>query len=926
MHTLKRRLIILLGLCLLALLLIGAATWSWSWQLATGTHLLLLVKLSAALLAGWWMWRELRSFQQNVATLENDATEKAAAMTQLRASEERFATIFRACPNPMSIVCTEEWVYLDVNDQWLSYGQFARDEVIGKHVNELNVWGSMEERNRFLETLQRDGCVRNFESFGFTKGEMLRYGLLSADYLKLDGRVCILTTIQDITLRRQQEQELKQQEENFRRVFLHNPIPMVVVRIADHMQIATNESYLRTSGFNEKEAINVRTDEMSALITPIERNQLYQQLQDQGYVAETEVRLQAPNGLFDALISAALIQFEGEACALWTMQNITERKATEQALRQSEARFRALTETSQAAILVLQGEQVVYANPAIQAMSGYSREEFGATSILETVHADSHAFAAERLRARAAGANATMRNELRIKTKSGTARWLDYSATEIEFEGRPALLFNAFDITERKEADELFRLAFTNNPVPLSVTRLSDGQQIEVNEMYLQESGWTRAEVIGKTPMETGTLLTPEQLENIRQQLTTHGNLRDLELQIALSHGLTDWMASAELLTLRGEPCVLWALRDITERKRAELALQQSETKFRVLTENLQAAVLMYREQEDRIIYGNPAVERVFGYAPAEISPLNMFDIVHPEFRELILARRAARALGQEVSIRNEIKVVTKQGKTRWLDYAVEQIEYDGQPTLVQSAYDITERKQAEEALAASRAQLRQLAARLQSIREEERADIAREIHDELGQILTGMKFQLKWFEDSLPNEELKHKATAMGDLVNYSIRAVRRIAMGLRPSLLDDFGLVAAIEWQAKEFQNLTGIEIEMLALPEGVEFSREQATALFRLFQEMLTNVARHAQAEIVTVDLRLVGDTVKFTLRDNGCGIQPERIQHTQSTGLTSMRERAEMFGGTFSISGATGKGTTVEVQMPYAPPSTTNGATT
>jgi signal transduction histidine kinase len=237
-------------------------------------------------------------------------------------------------------------------------------------------------------------------------------------------------------------------------------------------------------------------------------------------------------------------------------------------------------------------------------------------------------------------------------------------------------------------------------------------------------------------------------------------------------------------------------------------------------------------------------------------------------------------------------------------------------PATVGFVLDISERKQAETELAQSHEQLRALSQYLQAAREEERTFIAREIHDELGQELTALKMDLAWLSRQLPPEQthLVQKTAAISNMVDGTIQTVRRVASQLRPGLLDDLGLVAALEWQAGEFQARTGIACS-LDLPEIVStLSQDQATAIFRVFQETLTNIARHAQATRVRIALKSQPEGIQLVVRDNGIGITQDQLTDPRSLGLTGMRERVQAFGGTLEFKSAPGKGTTVRVTMP------------
>jgi signal transduction histidine kinase len=230
---------------------------------------------------------------------------------------------------------------------------------------------------------------------------------------------------------------------------------------------------------------------------------------------------------------------------------------------------------------------------------------------------------------------------------------------------------------------------------------------------------------------------------------------------------------------------------------------------------------------------------------------------------------------------------------------------------------EIAERKQAEEQLRQSEERLRALTARLQSVREEERTTISREIHDELGQSLTGLKMDLTWLANHVKGEQkhLAPKFKSMFGLIDETIHSVRRIASGLRPEVLDEAeGLTAAIGWQAKHFQMRTGIRCKIDLPAESPALDQERSTATFRIFQEILTNVARHAEATRLDVSMKVDTERLRLQVRDNGKGISESAVRGQKSLGLLGMNERAALIGGKIDIWGAAGKGTKVTLTIP------------
>jgi PAS domain S-box-containing protein len=240
----------------------------------------------------------------------------------------------------------------------------------------------------------------------------------------------------------------------------------------------------------------------------------------------------------------------------------------------------------------------------------------------------------------------------------------------------------------------------------------------------------------------------------------------------------------------------------------------------------------------------------------------------------------------------------------------------------IQNALAYQRIRRTEEQLRSSREQLLALSGYLISVREEERTRIAREIHDELGQALTGLKMDLARVESRLSgtgNEVqlplLLERLRSMATLVDTTIQSVRRIATDLRPGILDNFGLVAAIEWQAQEFQNRTGIRCTFTSTLENINLDQDRCTAVFRILQEALTNVARHAGATRATISLHKAAAHLILEVTDNGKGITESDLSKPKSFGLLGMRERAALLGGELHTNGVQGKGTTLTVWIPF-----------
>jgi len=287
---------------------------------------------------------------------------------------------------------------------------------------------------------------------------------------------------------------------------------------------------------------------------------------------------------------------------------------------------------------------------------------------------------------------------------------------------------------------------------------------------------------------------------------------------------------------------------------------------------------------------------------------------------QLLAGELFIRLVAGEVIRGATLRMLRSEQPLFWGEICASRIKLQGMRDdllLVLSA-DVTERKQAEQALWGSREELRSLAAHLVSVRENERTAVAREIHDELGQSLTALKYDLSLLGKRLPAQApgVASRIASMGELVDATIGTVQRICSELRPRLLDDLGLAAAIEWQIQQFIARTGIPCHMHIDLEGVNLDQECSTALYRILQEALTNILRHAGATEIDLSLTYRDGEVLMVVADNGRGITAQECGGQQAFGMMGMRERARMCDGSVTITGVTGKGTTIEVSLPVA----------
>jgi PAS domain S-box-containing protein len=406
-----------------------------------------------------------------------------------------------------------------------------------------------------------------------------------------------------------------------------------------------------------------------------------------------------------------------------------------------------------------------------------------------------------------------------------------------------------------------------------------------------------------------------------------------------------------------GTKMVLLAIEDVTDLKQTDEALKTSETRYRRLFETAQDGILILNAETGQIDDVNPFLMRMLGYDYDEFVGKKLWEI--GAFQDTETSKAAFEQLQREGYVRYEDQPLrTKDGREMAVEFVSNVYAVNHQQVIQCNIRDITdrrrmedklrkvhdeleqrvkdrtaalsgsnkrlieeiaERERGEEKIKESQKRLRLLAASLQKIREQERASLSRELHDELGQVLTGMKMDVRWIEKRLPEGAgvVLDRVDSLVALIDNAILSVQRISRMLRSPVLDHLGLTEAIRSTARRLIDGTEIACEIVSKPKDIVLEKEISTAFFRVFQEALTNITRHAQAKTVTVSLKKSDHRVIMEVADDGRGIAREEIENPKSIGLTGMRERAYAAGGSLTITGVRGQGTTVMLSVPLNP---------
>lgn len=380
----------------------------------------------------------------------------------------------------------------------------------------------------------------------------------------------------------------------------------------------------------------------------------------------------------------------------------------------------------------------------------------------------------------------------------------------------------------------------------------------------------------------------------------------------------------------QGQPQrIVGGIIDISYRKKTEAALIQEKNRaegylarveqYACILDGIMATspdhVFMF-DSEGRFLYASRNAARDMGLEQQSVIGKTWKDLDIPRHTAEEFDRMCRSVLSAGKTSKNEVSFKTAKG-ARLYEYILAPIR--GKQSIVgivATARDITDRKRMEKEVRLSHERLKSLASKLERVREEERTAISRELHDELGQILSGLRMDLSWLLKRLPenNKTLVDKTAFMLSYLEPAIDMVRRISSDLRPGILDDLGLIAAVEWQIQMFRTRTGIACRLEAALEEGGLDRDLKTALFRIIQESLTNISKHAEATEVIVSIKSDQDRIMLRIEDNGKGVKPSDLRKTKSMGILGIRERVSLLDGEFSIQGFQGKGTLLSVRVP------------
>ncbi len=791
-----------------------------------------------------------------------DITERKRAEEALQESEEKYRLLVENAT--VTIVVAQDGMLKFFNPKAMEITGYSQEELASQPFTELIHPDDLEVTiGYYLKFLQGEETPP-FHTFRIIDKEgSIKWLESNAVLITWEDSPATLNFLSDITERKQAEDALWESRNMLQTVL--DSIPSTVFwKDRDSIYLGANRALLEMAGWKSSEEVVGKNDydlpwgkEQADSFREDDKRVMESGIPEYGII---EPHLRTNGTLAWAMTNKVpLRDTEGNIVGvLGTSADITERKRAEEALRESEQNFKDLAENSPDGIIIADANGVhLYANRRAAEITGYSVDELvGMTGWDLTRQEDVNKFK-QGMKKRMADEPHVGKYERFFVRKDGTEVLTEMSTTTTMWQGKKRPLAIIRDITERKRAEEA----------------RAHGQRTLL--------------ALSQAAQAVQRAHTPEEVYcTIGDEVSRLG-------YNAVIFILTDDREHLALRHLTFEPTLVQRIGKLT-------GLSAQDFRFPLRPDGCFQRVIT----EGEAIFRESSLELMIEALPQPLHPL---------------VGRLTAMLGTEQGIVTPLAIggeahgvlaVTGAGLTEADVPAVTAFANQGAIAI--------ENARLYDAEHAARQQLRDLTNYLQTAREEERTYIAREIHDEFGQALTALKMDLSWLTKRLPADKpgLAEKASVMWGLIDDTIQTVRRVAARLRPGLLDDLGLAAAIEWQVGEFAERTEIDCQLYMSDEEIALDHDLATAVFRILQETLTNIARHAQATEVRVELEVRPDELVLAMCDNGKGITEGEVSDPRSLGLIGMRERARSWGGDVTFEGVPGQGTTVTVRIPNA----------
>ncbi len=909
-----------------------------SWQVNEVAAVLVFLAFAFAIFS-WRRWKELK-----------------AEINRRR----EYRDLFQLANDPILIFDAADATVLDVNDKACEVYGITREEFIGRKLEEIA--HDPSDARRRLEQVRTDGKVQNFETSHIRGDGSLVHLLINRSLIRYLGREAILSIDRDVTQGKRAEEALLRAEQKYREIF-ENVGEGIFQTTPEGRFITANPALARMLGFDSPaELITARKDiARDHYVDPQRREEFKARLDAQGLVKDFELEAYRKDGSrIWTTVNVRAVRDQGGSVIYYEgiSQDITGRKRAEaiSAAFASLARKLSGARTQLDAGLIIavtakelfgwdacnidlydvdrdlicpmlnvdtiDGERVEV-TPAALTMKPTAR----ARCVLERgpelrlreepiqFDPDSVPFG-DTSRPSASLMTVPVRHASKIVGLLSIQSYTPHSYDNRALKDLEALADHCGEALNRIRAEESLHESeeryrdLVENSHELICTHDLDGLILSANRAAAVALGYDLDGFVGKRNIRD--ILAPEvrdQFDEYMARLRKDGGNGGLMLVQTNSGERRVWEYYNSLRTEGVDtPIVRGMARDITDQRLAEKALRESEERYRELFENAHDAIYVH-DLNGRYTSVNRAAENLSGYQREEIIGRHFSNFIAPS--HLRYAREnLCRKLDQQAETTYEAEIVSKTGRRTPVEISSRLVYENGLPVGVQgTARDISERKQTQEAL-------RLYSRALIDAQETERQRIARELHDEIGQVLTAVRINLQTAKTARNAAEAANHIEDSIRVTDEALRQVRDLSLDLRPPHLDDFGLATALRWFIDRFSQRTGIVAKFETTDDEQRLARETETACFRIAQEALTNVARHAKAKRVSVKLKRNRDQLFLIVKDDGVGFDVNALGHSTpvALGLRGMKERASAVRGRIDIDSADGKGTQVRVRFP------------
>ena len=884
-----------------------------------------------------WYESHIYPSPEGLSVYFRDITERKLAEQDLRDAKEQAENLI----NGANVMV----VGLDTRGQITIFNKMAQD-LTGYTLADLagrNWFEILAPRERYplvhaeFERLFAGGVPQLFEHPILTANGEERVIAWQNSVLHDGGIITgILSFGMDVSLRRKAERELAESKEQFETLASNSLQGIALMRKA-HIVYA-NPAYCAITGRSAFELTSHTVQQMLQWIHPDDRAASMERMQriaeGKALPKTSELRILTGQGQWRWVQSATRqIMMGGAPAILGMVLDIHDRHLAEEALRTSEERFRSAFDSSGIGMgLTAMDGHWMQANPSLCHIVGYSSEELCQRTFMEMTHPDDLAVDEQNMEQLLAGRIPHFAMEKRYLHRDGHPVWVGLTVALVRGDDGTPLhtVAQIENIDSRKKAElalhhaKEFSENLLENANAMVVGMDRQGRITLFNQAAQRITGHDAVALLGKSALEMLGMPNrfPPAPDGSRRALDGIG-ARFHEGVIVTRSGAQrqiSWQNSAIMEDGQIVGILSFGIDD-TERNLAEAALRTSEERFRQLAENIPQVFWLLDPVGREMLYCSAAYEVVWGRSCAGLfADLHSWiDAVHPDDQSRIGDRLLERQMHGGYD--EEYRIVRPDGSIRWIrDRAFPIRDAQGKVYRVSGiADDITERRESLLALRESTRQLKSLSRRVLDAQETERRRLARELHDELGQSLTSLKISIQTQQrfGTRPAQESLSEYVAM---VESALQQVRRLALALRPSMLDDLGLVPALRWMTEQTAARTSLAIRFLpALPGQVRLVSDVETACFRIVQEALTNITRYAHAQHVEIDLGREGDQLVLAIRDDGQGFDlvaaRARAMAGGSLGVLGMQERAMLIGGALEIRTSRGDGCTVLMRCPW-----------